>query len=58
LIEVEMKPAYARNTMNQPTGQIAIYQTDDGQTQIDVKMEQDSVWPTQRHSVRVLSDNS
>jgi len=44
--------------MNQPTGQIAIYQTDDGQTQIDVKMEQDSVWPTQRHSVRVLSDNS
>lgn len=30
--------------MSQSTGQIAIYQTDDGQTQIDVRMEQDSVW--------------
>ncbi len=30
--------------MNQSTGQIAIYQADDGQTQIDVRMEQDSVW--------------
>ena len=30
--------------MNQSTGQIAIYQTDGGQTQIDVRFEQDSVW--------------
>lgn len=30
--------------MNHANGQIAIYQTDDGQTQIDVRMEQDSVW--------------
>ncbi|OGS81550.1 MAG: cytochrome C biogenesis protein CycH [Gallionellales bacterium GWA2_55_18] len=30
--------------MNQSTGQIAIYQTNDGQTRIDVRMEQDSVW--------------
>jgi prophage maintenance system killer protein len=30
--------------MNQSTGQIAIYQTNDGQTQIDVRMEHDSVW--------------
>jgi len=30
--------------MNQSNGQIAIYQTDDGQTRIDVRMEQDSVW--------------
>ena len=41
--------------MNQSTGQIAIYQT---ATRIDVRFEQDSVWLTQRHSVRVLSDNS
>ena len=30
--------------MSQATGQITIYQTDDGQTQINVRMEQDSVW--------------
>lgn len=30
--------------MTNSTRQIAIYQTDDGQTQIDVRMEQDSVW--------------
>ncbi|MDO8813696.1 MAG: virulence protein RhuM/Fic/DOC family protein [Gallionella sp.] len=30
--------------MNQSTGQIAIYQTDDGQTRIDVKVEQDTLW--------------
>jgi hypothetical protein len=32
--------------MNQPIGQIAIYQTDDGQTRIDVKVEQDTLWLT------------
>lgn len=30
--------------MSQLTGQIAIYQTDEGQTQIDMRFEQDSVW--------------
>lgn len=32
--------------MNQSTGQIAIYQTDDGQTQIDVRVEKDTLWLT------------
>lgn len=40
--------------MNQSTGQIAIYQTDDGQTQIDVRFEQDSVWLTQRQMSEVF----
>ena len=30
--------------METGNGQIAIYQTDDGQTQIEVRMGQDSVW--------------
>ncbi|TXT24038.1 MAG: filamentation induced by cAMP protein Fic [Gallionellaceae bacterium] len=38
------RSGYKGNTMNQSTGQIAIYQTDDGQTRIDVRMEHDSVW--------------
>lgn len=40
--------------MSQPTGQIAIYQTDDGQTQIDVRFEQESVWLTQRQMSEVF----
>ena len=40
--------------MNQSTGQIAIYQTDDGQTQIDVRFEQESVWLTQRQMSEVF----
>ncbi|OGS99016.1 MAG: cytochrome C biogenesis protein CycH [Gallionellales bacterium RIFCSPLOWO2_02_60_31] len=40
--------------MNQSTGQIAIYQTDDGQTRIDVRFEQDSVWLTQRQMSEVF----
>ena len=30
--------------MNQSTGQIAIYQTEDGKVQMEVRMEQDTVW--------------
>ena len=30
--------------MNQSTGQIAFYQTDDGKIELEVRMEQDSVW--------------
>ena len=40
--------------MSQSTGQIAIYQTADGQTQIDVRFEQDSVWLTQRQMSEVF----
>ncbi len=32
--------------MSQSTGQIAIYQTDDGQTRIDVRVEKDTLWLT------------
>jgi len=32
--------------MSQENGQIAIYQTDDGQTQIDVRVEKDTLWLT------------
>ena len=40
--------------MNEPNGQIAIYQTEDGQTQIDVRFEQESVWLTQRQMSEVF----
>lgn len=30
------------------TGEIIIYQTADGQTQLDVRMENDTVWLTQK----------
>ncbi|MGA8148171.1 MAG: virulence protein RhuM/Fic/DOC family protein [Gallionellaceae bacterium] len=40
--------------MNQSTGQIVIYQTDDGQTKIDVRFEQESVWLTQRQMSEVF----
>ena len=33
--------------MSQSTGQIAIYQTDDGQVQLKVALEQDTVWLSQ-----------
>lgn len=39
-------------------GQIAIYQTADGQTQIDVRFEQDSVWLTQRQMGEVFDTTS
>lgn len=32
--------------MNESNGQIAIYQTEDGQTQIDVRFEQETLWLT------------
>lgn len=34
-------------TVSNTNGQIAIYQTADGETQIDVRIEQDNVWLTQ-----------
>ena len=36
-------------------GQIAIYQAEDGQTQIEVRFEQDSVWLTQRQMSEVFA---
>ena len=41
-------------TNTNANGQIAIYQTPDGQTQIDVRFEQDSVWLTQRQMGEVF----
>jgi len=41
-------------TNTNTNGQIAIYQTPDGQTQIDVRFEQDSVWLTQRQMSEVF----
>ena len=37
--------------MNQSTGQIAIYQTDDGQVQLEVALEQETVWLSQAQMV-------
>ena len=34
------------DTVTNTNGQIAIYQTEDGQTQIDVRMEKDTLWLT------------
>ncbi|MDD2661747.1 MAG: hypothetical protein PHY54_19025 [Methylococcales bacterium] len=34
--------------------QIAIYQTEDGKTHLDVRLEQDSVWLTQRQMSEVF----
>lgn len=31
--------------------QIIIYQTEDGQTQVDVRLENETVWLTQAHDV-------
>ncbi|MFZ1319338.1 MAG: hypothetical protein WAQ56_08520 [Candidatus Nitrotoga sp.] len=36
------------------TDQVAIYQTADDKTQIDVRIEQDNVWPTQRQMSEVF----
>ena len=38
--------------------QIIIYQTENGQTKIDVKLENETVWLTQKVNGRVVSNNS
>ena len=40
--------------MNQSTGQIAIYQTEDGQVQLEVALEQDTVWLSQAQMVELF----
>ena len=40
--------------MNQSTGQIAIYQADDGQVQLEVALEQDTVWLSQAQMVELF----
>ena len=40
--------------MTNTNGQIAIYQTEDGQTHLDVRFELDSVWLTQRQMSEVF----
>ena len=44
--------------MNQSTGQIAIYQTADGQTQIDVRFEQGTFWLSQAQMAEVFDKDS
>lgn len=51
---VEIERLQEGKMMNESNGQIAIYQTVDGQTQIDVRFEQDSVWLTQRQMSEVF----
>ena len=40
--------------MSQSTGQIAIYQTDDGQVQLEVALEQETVWLSQAQMVELF----
>ncbi|MDP2143931.1 MAG: virulence protein RhuM/Fic/DOC family protein [Gallionella sp.] len=44
--------------MNQSTGPIAIYQTADGQTRIDVRFEQDTFWLSQAQMAEVFDKDS
>lgn len=41
------------NYINNGNNQIVIYQTEDGQTQIDVRLEKDMIWLT-REQIAVL----
>ena len=41
------------DTVSNTSGQIAIYQTDDDQTRVNVRFEQESVWLTQRQMSEV-----
>ncbi|MBI5437932.1 MAG: hypothetical protein HY936_03115 [Nitrosomonadales bacterium] len=43
--------------MNQSTGQIAIYQTDDGQVQLEAALEQETVWLSQAQMVGLFGRN-
>lgn len=38
--------------------QIIIYQTEDGQTQVDVRMENETVWLTQAQMAELLSPDT
>ena len=38
-------------------GEILIYQTDDGQTNIEVKIEDDTVWLTQQQLTKLYSNS-
>lgn len=40
--------------MNESNGQITIYQTEDGQTQLEVALEQDTVWLSQAQMVELF----
>ncbi|MDR1085628.1 MAG: hydroxyacid dehydrogenase, partial [Deltaproteobacteria bacterium] len=41
-------------TANLPVSQFLIYQTEDGQTKIDVRFEDESVWLTQQMMVELF----
>ena len=42
-----MLSIYMENRIMKTNNEILIYQTEDGQTQVDVRMENDTVWLTQ-----------
>lgn len=43
----------ADKNIEMPNSEIIIYQTDDGETKIDVKMEDETVWLTQAQIVEL-----
>ncbi len=51
---VNLSNRWGEDIVTNTNGQIAIYQTADGETQIDVCIEQDNVWLTQRQMSEVF----
>ena len=51
-----LQEKYSKNytTYNVEENKIIIYQTEDGQTQIDVRLENDTVWLTQKQIAELL----
>ncbi len=43
---------------NQPNSQFIIYQTEDGQTKLDVRFQHDNVWLTQNHMAELFQTSS
>ena len=39
---------------NKPTGEIILYQTEDGQTKLEVRLEDETVWLTQQQLATLL----
>jgi AAA15 family ATPase/GTPase len=43
------------DTQNKPQSEIIIYRTEDGRTRIQVRLENETVWLTQKISIRPLT---
>ena len=43
---------------NQPNSQIIIYHTEDGQTKLDVRFQDENVWLTQHHMAELFQTSS